>query len=122
MTETTFIILIFIGFLAGILSGFVGVGGGLIIIPLLVLLLDLSQHHAQGTSLAIMLPPIGVLAAMNYHRSGFVKWDYALVIAVTFIIGGYIGSKYAISLKPEIVRKVFGLIMLLGACKMIFER
>ena len=122
MSFLTIIILILIGLLAGLLSGVVGVGGGLIIIPLSIILLGLSQHEAQGTSLAIMLPPIGILAAMNYHKAGFVKWEYAMIIAFTFIIGGYFGSKYAISLRPEILRRVFGIIMLIGAIKIIFSK
>ena len=122
MSISTCIILIVIGILAGILSGVVGVGGGLIIIPLLIILLGLSQHEAQGTSLAVMLPPIGILAAINYHKAGFVKWEYAMIIAITFIIGGYFGSKYAVSLRPEIVKRVFGIVMLIGALKMIFGK
>ena len=122
MSISTCIILIVIGILAGLLSGVVGVGGGLIIIPLLIILLGLSQHQAQGTSLAVMLPPIGILAAINYHKEGFVKWEYAIIIAVTFIIGGYFGSKYAVTLRPEIVKRVFGIVMLIGALKMIFSK
>ena len=122
MSISTCIILIVIGILAGILSGVVGVGGGLIMIPLLIILLGLSQHEAQGTSLAVMLPPIGILAAINYHKAGFVKWEYAMIIAITFIIGGYFGSKYAITLRPEIVKRVFGVVMLIGALKIIFSK
>ena len=122
MSISTCIILIVIGILAGLLSGVVGVGGGLIVIPLLIILLGLSQHEAQGTSLAVMLPPIGILAAINYHKAGFVKWEYAMIIALTFIIGGYFGSKYAVSLRPEIVKRVFGIVMLIGALKMIFSK
>lgn len=122
MSISTCILLIVIGVLAGLLSGVVGIGGGLIMIPLLIILLGLSQHEAQGTSLAVMLPPIGILAAINYHKEGFVKWEYAIIIAVTFIIGGYFGSKYAISLRPETAKRVFGIVMLIGALKMIFSK
>ena len=122
MSISTCIILIVIGIIAGILSGVVGVGGGLIMIPLLIILLGLSQHEAQGTSLAVMLPPIGILAAINYHKAGFVKWEYAMIIAITFIIGGYFGSKYAVTLRPEIVKRVFGIVMLIGALKIIFSK
>ena len=122
MSISTCIILIVIGILAGLLSGVVGLGGGLIMIPLLIILLGLSQHEAQGTSLAVMLPPIGILAAINYHKAGFVKWEYAMIIAITFIIGGYFGSKYAVTLRPEIVKRVFGIVMLIGALKIIFSK
>ena len=122
MDITTCIILIVIGLLAGILSGLVGVGGGILMIPLLIIFLGLTQHEAQGTALFAMLPPIGILAAMNYYKEGFVKWEYAAVIALTFVVGGYFGSKLAISLPDQTVRKVFGVIMLIGAIKLIFSK
>ena len=122
MSISTCIILIVIGILAGLLAGVVGVGGGIIMIPLMILLLGLSQHEAQGTSLAVMLPPIGILAAINYHREGFVKWEYAFIIATAFVISGYFGSKYAVNLRPEVLRRIFGVVMLLGALKLIFSK
>lgn len=122
MSVSTFIILIIIGLLAGILSGLVGVGGGILMIPLLIIFLGLTQHQAQGTALFAMLPPIGILAAINYYKEGFVKWEYAIVIAFTFIIGGYLGSKLSLSLPPQMVRRIFGVIMLLGAIKLISSK
>jgi len=122
MSISTFIILIVIGLLAGILSGLVGVGGGIVMIPLLILLLGLTQHQAQGTALFAMLPPIGILAAINYFKEGFVRWEYAVVIALTFVIGGYFGSKLAVNLRPETIRKAFGVVMLVGAVKLIFSK
>ena len=122
MSVSTFIILIIIGLLAGILSGLVGVGGGILMIPLLIIFLGLTQHEAQGTALFAMLPPIGILAAINYYKEGFVKWEYAIVIAFTFVIGGYLGSKLSLSLPPQMVRRVFGVIMLIGAIKLISSK
>ena len=122
MSVSTFIILIIIGLLAGVLSGLVGVGGGILMIPLLIIFLGLTQHQAQGTALFAMLPPIGILAAINYYKEGFVKWEYAFVIAITFVVGGYLGSKLSLSLPPQTVRKVFGVIMLLGAIKLISSK
>ena len=122
MSISTFIILIIIGLLAGVLSGLVGVGGGILMIPLLIIFLGLTQHQAQGTALFAMLPPIGILAAMNYYKQGFVKWEYAAVIACTFVIGGYFGSKLSLSLPPQTVRRVFGVIMLIGAIKLITSK
>ena len=122
MDITTCIILIVIGLLAGILSGLVGVGGGIVMIPLLIMFLGLTQHQAQGTALFAMLPPIGILAAMNYYKEGFVKWEYAAVMALTFVVGGYFGSKLSINLPDQTVRKVFGVIMLIGAIKLIFSK
>ena len=121
MDITTCIILIVIGFLAGILSGLVGVGGGILMIPLLIMFFGLTQHQAQGIALFAMLPPIGILAAMNYYKEGFVKWEYAAVIALTFVVGGYFGSKLSISLPDQTVRRVFGVVMLIGAIKLIFS-
>ena len=122
MTYTTIIILVVIGLLAGILSGIVGIGGGLIIIPMLILFLGTSQHVAQGTSLAVMLPPIGFLAALNYYKAGFVEWKFAVIIAITFIIGGYFGSKFAIGISPSILKKVFGALLFITAIRIIFSR
>ena len=122
MSVSTFIILIIIGLLAGILSGLVGVGGGILMIPFLIIFLGLTQHQAQGTALFAMLPPIGILAAINYYKEGFVKWEYAIVIAFTFVIGGYLGSKLSLSLPPQMVRRIFGVIMLLGAIKLISSK
>ena len=122
MSILTFIILIIIGLLAGILSGLVGVGGGIIMIPLLIILLGFTQHQAQGTALFAMLPPIGILAAMNYFKQGYVKWEYAVVIALTFVVGGYLGSKLSLSLPPQTVRRVFGVVMLIGGIKLIFSK
>ena len=121
MEISTILILILIGICAGIFSGFVGVGGGLIIIPLLVLL-GLSQHSAQGTSLAIMLPPIGILAAWNYHKAGFVEWKYAMIVAAAFILGGYFSSKWAVNLDSTTLKKIFGFIMLIGGLKLVLSK
>lgn len=122
MSISTFVVLIIIGLLAGILSGLVGVGGGIIMIPLLIILMGLTQHQAIGTSVFAMLPPIGILAAMNYFKQGYVKWEYAVVIALTFVVGGYLGSKLSLSLPPQIVRRVFGVVMLIGGFKLIFSK
>lgn len=122
MSISTFIFLIIIGLFAGFLSGFVGVGGGILMIPLLIVFLGFKQHHAQGTALFAMLPPIGILAAINYYKAGFVKWEYAAVIAFTFVIGGYFGSKLSISFPDQVIRRFFGFIMLIGAIKFLFSR
>ena len=122
MSILTFAMLIIIGLLAGILSGLFGVGGGLILIPLLIVLLGLTQHQAQGTALFAMLPPIGILAAMNYFKQGYVKSEYAVVIALSFVIGGYFGSKLSLSLPPQTVRRIFGVVMLIGGFKLIFSK
>lgn len=111
MTTQTILILITIGLLAGILSGFVGVGGGIVIVPGLVYMLGFSQHQAQGTSLFILSMPVVILAMMNYWKSGNVNWKFGLVIAATFILGGFIGSKLALKISPGLVKFLFGILM-----------
>tara|TARA_B110000046_G_scaffold48630_1_gene53924 strand:+ start:38939 stop:39322 length:384 start_codon:yes stop_codon:yes gene_type:complete len=121
MTVSTLIILICIGLLGGFLSGMIGIGGGIIIVPALVYLLGVSQQSAQGTSIALMLPPIGILAAMNYYKAGSLNVKYALIIAVTFIVGGYLGSKMSLAyLSEAAMKKVFGIILMVVSVKMIF--
>ncbi len=112
--------LIIIGILAGVLSGIMGVGGGVIMIPLLVFLLGFSQHQAQGTSLAALLPPVTLLAVINYYKADYINWKYALIIASTFIIGGYFGSKLAISIDQKILKKIFGILLLVIGAKLVF--
>ena len=118
----TVLILVLIGISAGVLSGFVGIGGGIIIVPALVLLLGISQHDAQGTSIALMLPPIGILAAYNYYKAGSLNINYAIIIAIAFIAGAYFGSKLSLSLPQLTVKRIFGVIMLLIAIRMIFSK
>ncbi len=119
---TTLIILLCIGLLAGILSGMIGIGGGIIIVPALVFFMGITQLEAQGTSLAVLLLPVGILAVFNYYKAGYVDIKTTLIIASTFIIGGFIGSKISIALDQNMVKKIFGGVMLLLAIKMIFEK
>jgi uncharacterized membrane protein YfcA len=121
MTLQIALFLICIGLAAGILSGLIGIGGGIIIVPLL-LLLGFSQQQAQGTSLAALLPPVTLLAVVNYNKQGFVDWRYAIIISVFFILGGLLGSKIAIGLDEKVLRKVFGVVLLIIAGKMILTK
>lgn len=125
MTLTTIITLVIIGLLAGVLSGLVGVGGGIIMVPLFVLALGLSQHNAQGLSLAVMLPPVTFLAVYNYHTAGTggnIDWRVALTVSVLFVIGGFLGSKLALKIDQQVLKKIFGVFMLLVALKLIFTK
>lgn len=121
MELSTLLILLAVGIIAGIASGFVGIGGGLIIVPALVYFIGLDQHTAQGTSLAMMLPPIGIMAAMNYHSEESIEWYYSGVLAITFIAGAWLGSKWSLKLSPNVVRLVFGAIMLYASFTMIYK-
>ncbi len=120
MSLQTIVILLLIGFAAGILSSMVGIGGGVVIVPALVLALGMSQKLAQGTSLALMLPPIGVLAVMNYYKQGYVDLKVAGIICTTFILGGYVGSKIVLGLEPSLIKKIFAVFMILIAVKYLF--
>jgi len=121
MTIQTVILLILIGLFAGAMSGFIGIGGGVVMVPALVYLMGLSQHEAQGTSLILMLPPIGILAVMNYYKAGQLNITYGVIIALAFVIGGYYGSKLSLKLSPAKVKLVFGFLMLYIAGKMIYS-
>ena len=133
MEITTFITLLFIGLFAGIASGYVGIGGGIIIIPSLIYFLGIGQHQAQGVSLALMLPPIGVLAFYKYYQSGSFNLEiegqiienklliYALIMAVFFVIGGWLGAKWSLKTPVHIVKLVFGSFMLYASIKMILS-
>jgi hypothetical protein len=124
MDIQTFISLVLIGLLAGTLSGFIGIGGGVIMVPAIIYVLGVSQHEAQGISITTMLLPIGILAFYNYYRGGQVTNEfiaYSAVIAVTFIIGGYFGSKISLKLNPQLVKLIFGVLMLYIGFKMILN-
>ncbi|HIP32881.1 MAG TPA: sulfite exporter TauE/SafE family protein [Crocinitomicaceae bacterium] len=121
MTTQTILILVLIGIVAGVLSGFVGVGGGILIVPALVYFLGMSQHEAQGTSLFVLLLPVGILAVINYSKSGYMDWKFGLIIALTFVVGGFIGSKLALKISPAVVKLIFGLIMAVVSIKLIYS-
>lgn len=121
MSISTLIILALIGLFAGMLSGMIGIGGGIVIVPALVYFLSVSQYQAQGTSILLMLPPIGIMAAYNYHKAGQLNWKFALIIAIAFIIGGYLGSKLTLKfINEDVLKKIFGVIMLLVSVRMLF--
>lgn len=120
MSVSTIIILLIIGLITGVMAGMLGIGGGLVVIPALVMVMGMSQQSAQGTSLAMMLPPIGILAAYNYYKAGHVDIKFALLLAFAFIIGSYFGSGIAVKLPQEVLKKIFGAFLLLVAVKMLF--
>jgi uncharacterized membrane protein YfcA len=116
----TVVIILIIGIFAGMLSGFIGVGGGLIVVPCLAYILGMSQHGAQGTSLAMMLPPIGAIAVYNYYKAGHVDFKIAAILCISFVIGSFFGSKIALSISPAQIKKVFGILIILLGIKMVF--
>lgn len=115
------IILIVIGVIAGFIGGIAGVGGGLIIVPFLIMFMGMSQHEAQGTSIGTLVFPIAVFAAINYSKAGFVNWKYVIFLALTFMIGSYFGSKLAVDIEPKMLKRVFATVLVLGAIKMYWD-
>ncbi len=112
---------VFLGFLAGIISGLVGIGGGVVLVPALVYVFAFSQQQAEGTTLAAMVPPIGALAAYVYYRAGAVNVPAAAWIAAGFVIGGFIGAKFATSLQPDMLRRIFGGFIIAIGAKMLWS-
>jgi uncharacterized membrane protein YfcA len=110
---------IVLGLVAGTLGGLVGIGGGIIIVPVLVYLFGLTQHQAQGTTLALMVPPIGLLAALEYYKGGYVDLRAAGLICIGFFVGGFIGGKLSVEFSEELLRKLFAAMLLLIALRMI---
>lgn len=122
MDSQTLITLILIGLTAGIASGFIGIGGGIVIIPALIYFLGLSQFEAQGVSLTLMLPPIGILAFYNYYQQGHLSKElivFALVMGIAFVVGGFIGSKFSLKTPIHWVKIIFGSAMFYVSIKMI---
>ena len=119
MTTETILILIVIGLAAGTLSGLVGVGGGIIIVPALVFFLGFSQQAAQGTSLGLLLLPAGILAVINYYKQGFIDLKVVGIMCAAFVLGGWVGSKLALSLSQEVVKKTFAVVLFYTAFKMM---
>lgn len=122
MSTSLLLILLAIGLVTGAMAGMLGIGGAIIMIPALVYFLGFSQQMAQGTSLAVMLPPIGIIAAYNYYKAGHVNIKYALILAACFLVGSYFGSKLALNLPQETLRKIFGVLLLLVAAKMLIGK
>ncbi|MDJ0568581.1 MAG: TSUP family transporter [Pleurocapsa sp. MO_192.B19] len=110
-----------LGLLAGILSGLIGIGGGVMIVPSLIFWFGFSQQEAQGTTLGLLVPPIGILAAWTYYQQGYVNLRVAALICLGFVLGGLLGAKVAVVLPSEILEKIFGVALLLIALKMIFS-
>ncbi len=120
MDIQTLIILLLIGLAAGMLGGMVGIGGGIVIVPALVYFLSFSQKTAQGTSLALLLLPVGILGFLQYYRAGQVNLRATAVIAVAFIAGSFFGSKIALSVSQEMLKKIFAVLLIAVAVKMLF--
>ena len=122
MSNQTLILLLLIGVIAGMLSGLVGIGGGVVIVPALVLLLGFNQHTAQGTTLAMMVMPVGILAVYSYYQDGKVDFKTAGILCIGFLIGGAIGGRIVIGLSDVVVRRIFATLVFLISIKMFFTK
>lgn len=122
MSVSMLLLLLAIGCLTGLLAGMLGIGGAIIMIPCMVFILGFSQQMAQGTSLAVMLPPVGIFAAYNYWKAGHVNIKFALILAVAFIVGSYFGSKFALNLPQAVLKKIFAVLLILVAARMLFSK
>ena len=116
------ILYLILGFATGVFSGIFGLGGGIIVIPALVFIFGLTQHQAQGTTLAMMVPPIGLLAAWTYYKEGFVDLKIAALLCIGFFVGGLLGAKFVVGLSDPLLRKIFGFVLLLISVRMIFAK
>jgi uncharacterized membrane protein YfcA len=122
MSANDIIILALIGLSAGIVSGMLGVGGAIIIVPALVFFFGMTQHQAQGTSLAVLLFPVGFLAFWNYFKQGYVNFKLALIVMFAFFIGGYLGSVIAVHVSERLLRTGFGILIIILGFRMIFGK
>ncbi len=118
----TVIILLAVGIAAGFLSGLIGIGGGIVIVPVLVYYLNMNQKQAQGTTLFMFMLPIGILGVFNYYKQGQVDIKSALIMCATFVIGSYFGSKTALSIDTKLVKQIFGAFIILIGLKMLMNK
>ena len=118
MTINQVLLLLLTGALAGFIAGAMGVGGAIIIIPFLVFLLGMNQHTAQGTSLAVLLFPVGIFAVINYAKNGYVNYKFAAILILAFVIGSYFGSMIAVQIPEKIMQRSFAILLVLVGIKM----
>jgi len=119
---TATIAYLILGSVTGILSGLIGIGGGVFITPALVYFFGFSQHSAQGTTLALMVPPISLLGAWAYYQQGYVDLKVTIFVCVGFFLGALLGAKFAIGIPEVFLRRIFGTALLFIAFKMIFTK
>jgi len=119
MTTQLILILILVGLVAGMLSGMIGVGGGIIVVPALIYFVGLNQYEAQGTSLGLLLLPIGIFAVLNYYNKGYIDIKYVALMAVGFMIGGWLGSKISLNIPELTLRRIFAIVLFYTAIKML---
>jgi uncharacterized membrane protein YfcA len=122
MSVSVLLLLVAIGIITGAVAGMLGVGGAIIMVPALIFLTGMSQLDAQGTSLAVMLPPIGIIAAYNYYKAGHADLKVAIILAAAFLIGSYFGSKFALTIPQNVLKKIFAILLLVVAVRMLLSK
>lgn len=122
MISVMIFLYILLGLVVGAISGVVGIGGGILIVPALVYLFHMSQHKAQGTSIGALLAPIGALAFWEYYKAGNADLKAALLVALGFLVGGYFGGLWAQHLPEVILRRVFGTLITIIGIRLLFGR
>ena len=122
MSLSELVILLLIGLFAGFVGGTLGLGGGIIIVPALVFLLGFTQHFAQGTSLVVLLFPVGIFAVYNYHKAGMINWKVAWILMIAVVVGSYFGSLISVNMPEKILKKIFAVFMFLVSIKMLLGK
>jgi uncharacterized protein len=117
----TIVGLIVLGIVAGVLSSMVGIGGGIVIVPTLVIGFGLAQHTAQGTTLAMLSVPVALASVINYHKAGAVNWQFVIWLCLGFVIGGYFGSQFALQIPEKMIKRVFACLLIVVAAKMFWD-
>ncbi len=120
MTITSILGLVLLGIFAGFLSSMVGIGGGIVLVPALVLIFGLSQHSAQGTTLAMLSFPVSLVAAISYHKKGLVDWKIAMILCIGFVVGGFLGGRLVVDIPAQTIKRVFAVMMMIIAVKFLF--
>lgn len=115
-------LLLGLGLIAGIAAGMFGIGGGLIIVPFLMLVMNMPQADSVGTSLAAIIPPVGILGAIEYYRAGHVNVKAAALIAIAMLIGTYLGAKLMLGLPPTLAKRIYGGFLLLIGARYLFVK
>ena len=116
MTNLT---LLGIGLVAGVFAGMFGIGGGLIIVPALLYIMKMNALESIGTSLAALIPPVGLLWAIEYYRNGYVNLRFAALVAIGLFAGAYFGARIIIGLPPAVIRRIYGSFLLVVAMRML---
>lgn len=111
-----------LGLVVGMLSGVLGLGGGIFLVPALIFLFNFTPHQAQGTSLGVLIPPIGIFAALEYYRKGYIEFSVVGLICLGFVFGAYAGAFFVDRIPVALMRRLFGFFMFFIAVQMVFTR